>query len=146
MMPETIFVRETDIKEVVALSALIPELGEFPREHIYREKIAAKPHLILIAEIDGIAAGFKVGYERDGYWYSWLGGVHPDYRRRGVARILADRQDEWARQQGYSSVTFKTLNRLRNMLRFGIDRGFNIIKVEEHEEVMENRIWLRRDL
>jgi GNAT superfamily N-acetyltransferase len=145
-MGEDIVVREADILEVVALSALIPELGDFPREKVYRDKIADKPNLILIAEIGGLAAGFKVGYEREGNWYSWLGGVHPDFRRRGVARLLADRQDEWARAQGYPTVTFKTLNRLRNMLRFGIDRGFNIIKVEEYEDVLENRIWLRRDL
>ncbi|WP_020571196.1 GNAT family N-acetyltransferase [Neolewinella persica] len=145
-MPEAIIVREADINEVVALSALIPELGEFPREKMYREKVAGKPNLILIAEIGGVAAGFKVGYERDDYWYSWLGGVHPEFRRRGVARMLADRQDEWARERGYPTVTFKTLNRLRNMLRFGIDRGFNIIRVEEHEDVRENRIWMRREL
>ena len=145
-MQEAIIVRETDIKEVVELSALIPELGEFPREQLYREKIVGKPNLILIAEIDGVAAGFKVGYERDGDWYSWLGGVHPEFRRRGVARLLADRQDEWARQQGYPTITFKTLNSLRSMLRFGIDRGFNIIRVETYEDVRENRIWLQRDL
>jgi GNAT superfamily N-acetyltransferase len=141
-MHEAIAVRETDIKEVVELSALIPELGKFPREQLYREKIVGKPHLILIAEIDGVAVGFKVGYERDGDWYSWLGGVHPAFRRRGVARLLADRQDEWARQHGYPTVTFKTLNSLRSMLRFGIDRGFNIIRVDEHEDVREHRIWL----
>ena len=145
-MEEKIIIRETEIGEVVVLSALIPELGDFPREKIYREKIAGKPNLILIAEIGGVAAGFKVGYERDGDWYSWLGGVHPEFRRRGVASLLADRQEEWAKAQGYPTVTFKTLNRLRNMLRFGMDRGFNIIKVEEYEDVLENRIWLQREL
>ena len=32
--------------------------------------------------------GFKVGYERDGYFYSWMGGVLSDYRKKGVAQNL----------------------------------------------------------
>lgn len=141
-----VLIREASIDEVVALSDEIPELGTPPRAKVYAEKLSDKPSLVLIAEINGIPAGFKVGYEREGFWYSWLGGVHPDFRRRGVARALADAQDEWARQKGYPHVTFKTLNRLRNMLKFAIDRGFNIIKTDKEDTIEEYRIWLRRDL
>jgi len=139
-------VRKASIEEIVALSHEIPELGTPPKTAVYTKKIGNKPSLALIAEINGVAAGFKVGYEREGYWYSWLGGVHPNFRRRGVARALADAQDEWARQKGYPHVTFKTLNRLRNMLKFAINRGFNIIKIDEEDNIEEYRIWLRRNL
>lgn len=141
-----IHIRAASISEIVVLSDEIPELGTPPQSAIYTEKLSGKPNLLLIAEIDGAAAGFKVGYEREGYWYSWLGGVHPHFRRRGVARALADAQDAWARDRGYPHVTFKTLNRLRNMLRFAIDRGFNVIKIDPEEDVANHRIWLRRDL
>jgi ribosomal protein S18 acetylase RimI-like enzyme len=142
-------IREASISEMIAVADMVPELGTTPREDAYRETIGDKPQLFLLAEVDGKPAGFKVGYERDGFWFSWLGGVHPDFRRMGIARALADRQDEWARNQGYSHITFKTINRLRGMLKFGIDRGFNIIKIDiepgKPEEV-EYRIWLRREL
>lgn len=144
-----IHIREASIAEVIAVADMVPELGATPREDLYRETIGDKPYLLLLAEVDGKPAGFKAGYERDGYWYSWLGGVHPDFRRLGIAKSLADKQDEWARSQGYTHVTFKTINRLRGMLKFGLDRGFNIIKIDkEPKEPGEAnyRIWLRREL
>ncbi|TXF91362.1 GNAT family N-acetyltransferase [Neolewinella aurantiaca] len=142
-------IREASVQEVISVADMIPELGATPREEVYHEKMGDSPRLLLVAEVDGIPAGFKVGYERDGYWYSWLGGVLPDHRRSGIARRLADRQDEWARNRGYTHVTFKTINRLRGMLKFGIDRGFNIIKVEQEQSEpgeINYRIWLRRKL
>lgn len=139
-------IREASALEVIAVADMVPELGATPREDAYREQMGEAPKLLLLAEVDGEPAGFKVGYERDGYWYSWLGGVRPGFRRMGIARLLADRQDEWARSNGYAHVTFKTINRLRGMLKFGINRGFNIIKVDEHPEDLEHRIWLRRKL
>ncbi|MEM9928935.1 MAG: GNAT family N-acetyltransferase [Bacteroidota bacterium] len=145
-MKEKVIVRKATVAEAVELSLKVPELIAPPGAEVYEQKVLPVPHLILVAEVAGIPAGFKVGYEREGYWYSWLGGVKPTARRKGVARALADAQDEWARRQGYPHITFKTKNCLRAMLRFGIDRGFNIIGVDPHEEIGEYRIWLRRML
>ncbi|MEM1358597.1 MAG: GNAT family N-acetyltransferase [Bacteroidota bacterium] len=135
-----------EIKELVDLSDQVPELHAPYRASEYERRLTGVPHLMLLAEVNGAAAGFKVGYEREGFWYSWMGGVHPDYRRRGIARQLANVQDAWAQREGYPHVTFKTLNRHRNMLRFALERGFNIIRVEERETVAEYRIWLRKSL
>jgi len=142
----TLSIREGSVAEAVAASLSVPELGKPPLALEYEERVKGIPHVILLAQIDNEVAGFKIGYEREGYWYSWLGGVHPDFRRRGVARALADAQDEWARQKGYPHVTFKTLNRLRSMLKFAIERGFNIIRIDEKEDINDYRIWLRREL
>lgn len=145
-MSETVLIREGTVAEAVAVSLGVPELGIPPLAEEYEAKVKGVPHVILVAERAGMLIGFKIGYEREGFWYSWLGGVIPDARRLGVARSLADAQDAWARKRGYPHVTFKTLNRLRNMLKFAIDRGFNIIKIDPEEEVANHRIWLRRDL
>jgi len=91
-------------------------------------------------------AGFKVGYERDGYFYSWMGGVIPGFRRNGIALALAIEQENWARAQGYTSVTFKTRNIHKAMLSFSLNNGFNIIKVDPHEDVAQHRIWLKKML
>lgn len=49
--------------------------------------------------------GCKLGYERQpGHYYSWLGGVHPDFRGRGIAAELMRRQHAWCAAQGYRRV------------------------------------------
>ena len=92
--------------------------------------------------------GFKVGYDRDqdGSYYSWLGGVMPAFRRKGVALALAEAQEAWAKEQGFQSIRFKTRNRHKNMLHFALSRGFNIVGFEAHEDIGESRIWLEREL
>ena len=41
---------------------------------------------------DNVVTGFKFGYEiEEGIFYSWLGGVHPAYQKRGIASQLMQR-------------------------------------------------------
>ena len=102
------------------------------------------PHLVLVAYVDDVPAGFKVGYERDGYFYSWMGAILPNYRRLGLARKLAEKQETWAKAKGYPHVTFKTRNRLKPMLLFAIGRGFDIIDIQPKATIDEYRIILRK--
>lgn len=53
-------------------------------------RIRQKPRVMVpIVYEDGQPIGYKLGYERQrDTFYSWLGGVHPDFRRRGIAREL----------------------------------------------------------
>jgi ribosomal protein S18 acetylase RimI-like enzyme len=60
-------IREASISEMIAVADMVPELGATPREDAYRETIGDKPQLFLLAEVDGKPAGFKVGYELDGF-------------------------------------------------------------------------------
>ncbi len=139
-------IRASNISTVVQLSQEIPELEKpYPAKE-YQRRLEGVPHLILVAFEGGQAMGFKVGYEREGYFYSWMGGVHPDFRRKGVALALAEAQEEWARAHHYSSVTFKTRNRLKAMLCFALQRGFDIIQVDPYPELGESRIWLKKEL
>lgn len=137
---------EGNIKSVIRLTAAIEEFHAPHQAAEYHKRLTNVPHLILIAYEDAEPVGFKVGYEREGYFYSWMGGVRKDWRRRGIAKALANRQEDWARQQGYTSVTFKTRNRLKAMLLFGLRNGFNIIGFEERPAVGENRILLKKEL
>ncbi len=140
-------IRIADMATAVAVSQQIPELHKpYPLEE-YQRRLSVVPHLILVAyDAADQVAGFKVGYERDGYFYSWMGGVLPAFRRQGVALTLAEAQENWAREQGYTSVTFKTRNRLKGMLCFALQRGFDLLEVEPRETIGEYRIWLRKTL
>ena len=143
-----ITIREGSIGEVVALSRQVPELTNPYGEAVYREKLAGKPHLILVACEGLFPVGFKVGYQResDGSFYSWMGGVLPDFRRRHAAGQLAEAQEKWAAEHGYRRVTCKTRNRHKAMLLFALKNGFRITAVEPQPDPDENRIWLEKGL
>lgn len=135
-----------DIAAAVAISQRIPEFVNPPSVAEYKKRLDNVPHLILVAHDGKRPVAFKVGYEREGEFYSWMGGVLPSYRRRSVARRLAEAQEEWARKQGYKSVTFKTRNQHKNMLLFALKRGFNVVGFKEKGNVLTNRILLRKVL
>lgn len=139
-------IKEGTIDTVVALSQQIPEFKNPHGAAEYAKRLAGIPHLILVLFIDNQPVGFKVGYERDGSFYSWMGGVLPKYRRLGVAQALADQQVKWAQQQGYTHLTFKTRNSHKSMLIFALKNGFDIIGFSERNPVAENRILLRKQL
>jgi len=64
----------------------------------------------------------------------------------GIAQALADAQETWAKEQGYSTITFKTRNSHKAMLLFALKNGFNIIGFEAKETIAENRILLQKPL
>ena len=64
------------------------------------------PDLSSITARDGNQlVGFKLGYAATSKrYYSWLGGVHPEHRRRGIALALMERQHEWIKSRGYQVI------------------------------------------
>lgn len=77
---------------------------------------------------EGIVVGCKLGYARKpkGY-YSWLGGVHPDFRGLGIASELMRQQHNWCRTHGYTSIQTQTYNQWRSMLILNLRQGFTIV-------------------
>ncbi|MCI4647946.1 GNAT family N-acetyltransferase [Phaeodactylibacter sp.] len=139
-------VRSCSVEEAVACSRQIPELkNPYPAAE-YEQRLSGVPHLLLLAESDGDMAGFKAGYERAGVFYSWMGGVCPEYRRQGVAQALAREQENWAKAEGYRHIRFKTRNYLKPMLIFALNNGFYITAVEKRADPLSNRIWLEKVL
>lgn len=138
-------IQEDTIAQAVALSRAIPELVDPYDEEEYRQRLEGNAHLILTARVEGNLAGFKVGYERDGYFYSWMGGVLPAYRRLGLAQHLAEQQEAWVREQGYPCIRFKTRNCHKTMLCFALRNGFYITGVDPLPDPAQSRIWLQKD-
>ena len=135
-----------NIPTAVAISKEIPEFDGPPEVDVYQSRLAGVPNLILIAKVHGESAGFKVGYERDGYFYSWMGGIKPAFRKMGIAKALADEQENWAKKQGYTTITFKTRNHHKGMLIFALGNGFDIIGFKAHDQVGDHRILLRKSI
>jgi len=143
-MPRTIKIQEGTLETVVEISQKVPEFHNPHGLNTYQGRLKNVPNIVLVAYVDNIPVGFKVGYERDGYFYSWMGAILPPYRRLGLARQLAEQQEAWVKSKGYPHVTFKTRNRLKPMLMFALSRGFDIIEIQPKETIAEYRIILRK--
>jgi predicted GNAT superfamily acetyltransferase len=142
-----IIIKEGTIEKCLEITSKIPELanGQYSFEE-YKKRLSDVKSLILVAQIDDKLVGFKVGYERDNdnSFYSWMGGVLPEYRKLKIAQQLADYQENWAKKQGYQSITFKTRNYLKPMLIFSLKNGFHIERIESKEKLEDYRIFLRK--
>ena len=141
-----ILIRPGNFQKCIALSRKIPEFDS-PYDITEYEKICADDHISLNAFVGEKPAGFKIGYGRfkDGSFYSWIGGVLPQYRKQGVACSLANNQEEWAKKS-FSSIRIKTWKLHQAMLEFCIQRGFIIIKIIPKNFDSESRIWLEKQL
>lgn len=146
MSNSPLHITQSDVGTVVALSKLIPEFEQPYGEEEYRKRLDGARCLILVAYWQEEPAGFKVGYERPEGFYSWMGGVLPAFRRKGIADALADAQEDWLRQNGYTHVELKTRNKHSAMLAFALKRGFSVVTTFAHENEAETRIILRKTL
>lgn len=113
--------------------------GEWDPQWFYSTfKTHQKYHLI-IASIDNINLGFKLGYETSqNDFYSWLGGVVKTHQGLGAASAMMKKQHQWCTQAGYKRIQTKTQNRFREMLILNIKHGFEIIGTHlSHESGMK---------
>ena len=121
--------------EGVVSDALLNELlplfeGTFgPAPPDYLERVRHCPRLLLlVARSDGRAVGYKLGYARElDVFYSWLGGVHPDFRQQGIARELLERQHRWCAARGFRLVLTETRTPFKSMLVLNLKQGFDVV-------------------
>ncbi|SES30330.1 GNAT family N-acetyltransferase [Psychrobacillus sp. OK032] len=94
------------------------------------EKLTEKKNLLIFVALKGNrVVGFKIGYEyANNTFYSWLGGVHADFRGKGIASELMRRQHEKVESLGYPKVRTISRNKRREMLLLNIKFGFNVIE------------------
>ncbi len=142
-----ILLRTASAKEIHLLYAQLPE---FDARHSLLDiemRLQNQPHHLLMTETGGRPAGFIAGYALDATrFHSWLGGVLPDFRRRGLASALWTAQEEWATERGYSKIIVKTRNRFQGMLLFLITNHYRLAGVDAQDDEEENLIWLTKSL
>ena len=140
-------IRFGTIDEIQEVIKCIPEfVNPYPREE-FQKRLSRSNSLILIAEEKGKAVGFKCGYQKScSVFYSWMGGVIPEYRRKGTAAELLKEMENWSRFKKFSKLKFKTMNEHKAMLLFSIKHGFDIIDVEKSNKDPRLRIWLSKEL
>lgn len=90
---------------IAEIAALGEEIFE-PPPIDYAWRLTRMPEVSAFwARYEGRLVGFKLGYAMaERRYYSWLGAVHPEFRRQGIATRLARLQHEWLARQGYAAV------------------------------------------
>ncbi len=141
-------VREGTVEEVIQLCHEIPEFKNTYAKSEFDRRLSQNDSMILIAEDEGIPVAFKCGYRRSDLktYYSWMGGVVPNYRNKGYARMLLKEMEDRATTLGYQKLSFKTLNEHKAMLIFALKHGFEIIDVAHSKKDTRPRIWLSKKL
>ena len=86
--------------------------------------------LIILCHSKDKLVGFKIGYKyNDNTFYSWVGGILPEYRRRGIAKKLAGKQEEIIKEKGYKKLRTKSMNSFKPMMILNLKNGFDVIQV-----------------
>lgn len=106
-------------------------LDSWSREAFESQLAKRRGLLLLLARVEGEVVGFKLGYRVNSEtFYSWLGGVRPDFRGLAIASRLMLTQHEWCRRKGYKKVLTKTQNLYRDMLILNLKHGFSVTATE----------------
>ena len=145
---ESFHIHEGKLDDAVMVSANVPEFDDPYEIPEYSKRLNNTTHLILTAYDDHNPIAFKIGYQRhpDGSFYSWMGGVLPNYRRKGIANNLADHQETWAKKKGYNSIKLQTRSKHNAMLALAINRGFQITNRNEKTSNSNTHIWMSKPL
>ena len=82
---------------------------------------------IFAIEIDSYIIGFKAGYATayDRY-YSWLGGIDPNFRKQGMATKLMNQQHEWLYKSRFQLLETHVEQNNKVMVQLNLKSGFAI--------------------
>ena len=146
-----VIIRKITLDELSLVTQVLNHIPEFDAifyETTLRKRLEKPESIILIAEFEGKPVGCKVAYNRyfDGSIYSWLGGVLPDYRCRGIAKELLNRLEIEAERKLFLSIRMKTRNKHIDMLGFALKNGFQICGYKGMDNPSESRIELIKTL
>lgn len=105
----------------------------FGSARVTEEKLSllrSQQAVLLIAFSGEVEVGFKLGYviPQKSAFFSWLGGVHPDYRRQGIAQSLLEKQEAFARMLGMETIYFTTFDRFPAMIELGKKNNYSLVK------------------
>lgn len=121
--------RLDELDEICALCEIA--FDNFDVEYLTSRYVHLTEPVFHLAHHHKELVGFKLAYRRGASMlYSWLGAVHPGYRRMGIAGDLMRRQHVWARAEGFQCVETRTRNSNSPMIMLNLREGFTIVGYE----------------
>lgn len=120
------------------LQELLPKIfNSFNEERFFNKFSEHENFLLLMAYQDKNLVGFKFGYNiTSELFYSWMGGVLPSMRGRGIAKNLMDRQHQWCRDNNFKTIETKSKKIFPEMISLNLKAGFEIIGTVEDEKIL----------
>lgn len=126
-MDYSLAVAPLDARLIAALAQLGEAVFGAPKADLHWRLEHMPSASVACASEAGRLVGFKAGYAMGrGRYYSWLGGVHPDFRRRGIAAELMRQQHAWLRERGFETVETAANRDNLAMIRANLDHGFTV--------------------
>lgn len=139
------------IKEVTPSLSLLHRLEQMifgePRMTTRKlERALGSNALLLIAYSGGTMVGFKFGYQvpESRTFFSWLGGVHSNFRRQGIAQRLLETQEAHAIQHQFNKIYFTTYDRFPGMIALGQKNGYRLENSAQDGD--ETKYWYSKIL
>lgn len=143
----SVVVREGSLEECIKVISGITEFARGETVESLQQRLDDRSSLLLVAEENEELLGVKIGYElNSSQFYSWLGGVLPEARGKGIAQLLLDAQETWAISSGYQEIKVKTRNQFPSMIRLLCRNGYLIENFEKKENNLESRIHFSNTL
>ncbi len=105
---------------------------------------------LLIAEADGVPAGFALLWNVDGHGHLAELGVRLGFQKRGIGRLLLEASETWAIQSGFSKITLTTFRDVPWNEEFYRRYGYEALEVRDGdvdlmaviEEENEAGLWV----
>jgi len=120
--------KDSDLK---ILENLYTEIFEDAQLDFFHNRLNEQKNICsLIAFENKTPIGFKIGYNyKKTTFYSWVGGVLPNFRNKGIGEKLAQLQEQWAKKNGYFKLRTKSMNHFKPMMILNLKNGFDIVTV-----------------
>ena len=94
----------------------------------YQERLKGKDPIIFTVKKDKKLVANSISFEQDNSFYIWILAVDKNYRGQGIGASLLDKNEQFARENGYKSVSTKVYNVSKEMKRLLKQRNYKIVK------------------
>ena len=134
-----IHIDEGTIQEAVNLSLQIPEFEKPYSASTYHERMRKRFSFILVAYNAKKPVGFKAGYALSNkVFYSWMGGVLPEYRKQGIAAMLAEKQQNRLLKEGFEILKKEKVTVLVSDQSMPVMSGNEFLEIvnEEYPDIL----------
>ena len=117
-------------------------------EESFRRRFLGRYNVLqMVARVNNEPVGFFLGFElKPTVFFAWFYGVHPEWRRQGVASQVMDAVHSWARQNDYESLRMESHNQHRPMLHLAIARGYDIVGIRWDPDRLSNLVLFEKAL
>lgn len=102
--------------------------------------------LARVVEADGLLVGFLFGFICGNVGYVHLIGIHPDFRRRGVARMLYEAFERDCVREGSTQLKAITTIGNEGSVRFHQALGWSVAEVEDYAGPGRMRVVFTKEL